>query len=83
MPSTRPLLRPVLAALLSAAAAPASAAPAAPSPASPQVPAAPDDSPVSLRLTRLDPTSLDQDGTLTARVEVTNTSAAPIDGAAL
>ena len=94
MPSTRPLLRPVLAALLtvmmvlgpallSAATAPASAAPAAPSPASPQVPAAPDDSPVSLRLTRLDPTSLDQDGTLTARVEVTNTSAAPIDGAAL
>lgn len=96
MPSTRPLLRPVLAALLTVtmllapallagAASPASAAAPA-SPAAPAAPSAPSeggDSAVDLTLTSLDPTSLAPGGTLTARVRVTNTSEESLDAASL
>lgn len=84
MPSSVPSLRPVLAALVATilVAAPAlllapaasAAAPVA-APAQPAIPPEPaDDAPVSLRLVSLDPTSLAPGGTLSAEVEVTNTS---------
>ena len=98
MPSSPPSVRPVLAALLTAlviastvlvSAPPATASPAhtasgslgAGSPAAP--PQAPEDSPVSMDLVSLTPTSLAPDGTLEAQVDVTNTSSEPLSTLAL
>src|SRR5699024_8765061 len=98
MPSSPPSVRPVLAALLTAlviastvlvSAPPATASPAhtasgslgAASPAAP--PQAPEDSPVSMDLVSLTPTSLAPDGTLEAQVDVTNTSSEPLSTLAL
>src|SRR5699024_696747 len=93
MPSSQPSVRPVLAALLTVvlltAAAlvsgPATLVPAAraenPAPA-PQAPSAPPDgdadTPVSMDLVSLTPTSLDPGGTLEAQIDVTNTSSEPV-----
>lgn len=77
MPSTPPLVRPVLAALavLAMLLAPALATSASAEPAG--------DGGVQMRLQSLTPVSLDQDGTLTAQVAVTNTSSEPIEDASL
>ncbi|MDO5662296.1 MAG: DUF6049 family protein, partial [Brachybacterium sp.] len=74
----------LLMALLVLGAAPAQSI-AAPS-ARPSVPTAPEqaaDAPVEMELLRLDPQPLAPDGTLTAEVEVTNVSPAPIEDLAL
>src|SRR5690625_4701187 len=93
MPLSPPSVRPVLTALptvlrivapalvrppatprpTAGAAAPAGSvgAPAAPPPL-------PDDTPISMDLVSLDPSSLEPDGTVTAQVEVTNTSSQPL-----
>ena len=93
MPSSPPSVRPVLAALLTVllltasalVSGPATLVPAAraenPAPA-PQAPSAPPDgdadTPVSMDLVSLTPTSLDPGGTLEAQIDVTNTSSEPV-----
>lgn len=98
MPSSPPSVRPVLAALLtalllassvlvsgSATLLPAAHAevggPSAQAPAAP--PSATEDTPVSMDLVSLTPTSLAPGGTLEAQVEVTNTSSEPQSALAL
>ncbi|MFC7464140.1 DUF6049 family protein [Brachybacterium sp. GCM10030252] len=93
MPSSPPLVRPILAALLAVllltssalVSGPATLLPAAdaagpagtgPSPEAPPDP--PGDSPVSMDLVSLDPTSLAPGGMVQAEVEVTNTSSQPL-----
>ena len=93
MPLSPPSVRPVLAALLtvllivapalvSPSATPGATASAAGPDGSVGAPAAPpplpDDTPISMDLVSLDPASLDLDGTVTAQVEVTNTSSEPL-----
>ncbi|WP_193106318.1 DUF6049 family protein [Brachybacterium sp. FME24] len=98
MPSSPLPVRPVLAALLTAllmassvlVGGPATLLPAAraaggeavsAAPAAPPQPAA--DTPVSMDLVSLTPTSLDPDGTVEAQVEVTNTSSQPVPAVSL
>ena len=93
MPLSPPSVRPVLAALLTvllivapALASPLATAGAAAGAAGPAgsvgAPAAPpplpDDTPISMDLVSLDPASLSPGGTVTAQVEVTNTSSEPL-----
>lgn len=98
MPLSPPSVRPVLAALLAAlmvlapalasssttpGATASAAAPAEPVGAPAAPPTLPDDTPISMDLLSLDPTSLSPDGTVTAQVEVTNTSSQPLTDMAL